>query len=498
MYLFNLALLFGLCGASSHLNKRSEEFVIDRYNFPYVPFDIGESYGGLLPVSSNPNDTQKLYFWFSPSENPVASNEITIWLNGGPGCSSLIGLLQENGNFLWQAGTAQPVANPWAWTKLTNMVWIDQPVGAGFSQGEPTAYGSGDTAVQFLGFWKNFVDTFNLTNRDVYITGESYAGKYIPYIAEAMLDANDTEPGYYNVQGTMLIDPAISPDVALVEIPMLDFVENNQAFLRLNSTFKDEIRAAHQEQYNYTSFFETYFKFPTAGPMPTRPDIDEGSSPFRNYVTEAATLVNPCFNVYHITDTCPSLYDPLDTFDAAGASLGGYFNQTEVQRAMNAPQVSYSTCGPRSVFVDDSATGGPGNGGDLAAPASFGSLPAVFDRVPLNLVLNGALDMLIPSVGTLFALQNVTWRGATGFSAEPTQTFIVPPAAGNASLNGQAGEMGTWGYERGVVFVDVAGAGHELPEYNPSAAFRLLEVLLGRVAVEDGLGEGVDWTTPLG
>lgn len=176
MYFYNLFLLFGLCGASTHLNKRSEEFVIDRYNFPYVPFDIGESYGGLLPVSSNPNDTQKLYFWFSPSENPAASNEITIWLNGGPGCSSLIGLLQENGNFLWQAGTTQPVANPWAWTKLTNMVWIDQPVGAGFSQGEPTAYGSDDTAEQFLGFWKSFVDTFNLTNREVYITGESYAG----------------------------------------------------------------------------------------------------------------------------------------------------------------------------------------------------------------------------------------------------------------------------------------------------------------------------------
>lgn len=176
MYFYDLFLLFGLCGASTHLNKKSEEFVIDRYNFPYVPFDIGESYGGLLPVSSNPNDTQKLYFWFSPSENPAASNEITIWLNGGPGCSSLIGLLQENGNFLWQAGTTQPVANPWAWTKLTNMVWIDQPVGAGFSQGEPTAYGSDDTAEQFLSFWKNFVDAFNLTNREVYITGESYAG----------------------------------------------------------------------------------------------------------------------------------------------------------------------------------------------------------------------------------------------------------------------------------------------------------------------------------
>lgn len=279
---------------------------------------------------------------------------------------------------------------------------------------------------------------------------------------------------------------------------MLNYVENNQAFLRLNSTFRDEIRTVHQEQYNYTSFFEAYFKFPTAGPMPTRPDIDEGSSPFRNYVAGAATLINPCFNIYHITDTCPSLYDPLDTLNATDISLGGYFNQTEVQRAMNAPHISFSPCGPRSVFVNDSATGGPGDGGDLAPPASFAALPAVFDRVPLNLVLNGALDMLIPSVGTLFALQNVTWRGATGFSAEPTQTFIVPPAGGNASLTGQAGEMGTWAYERGVVFVDVAGAGHELPEYNSGAAFRLLEVMLGRVGVEEGLGQGVDWTTTLG
>jgi carboxypeptidase D len=278
---------------------------------------------------------------------------------------------------------------------------------------------------------------------------------------------------------------------------MLDFVENNQAFLRLNSTFKDEIRTMHREQYNYTSFFETYFKFPTSGPMPTRPDIGEGSSPFRNYVREAAALINPCFNVYHVTDTCPSLYDPLGTFESPETSRGGYFNRTEVKRAMNAPEISYSVCSPQPVFANHNATGGPGNG-DLAPPASFAALPAVFDRVPLNLVANGALDMLVPSIGVLFALQNVTWRGATGFTAEPTQTFVVPPSSGNASLVGQAGEMGTWAYERGVVFVDVAGAGHELPGYNPSAAFRLLEVLLGRVGVEEGLGQMADWTTPLG
>lgn len=75
------------------------------------------------------------------------------------------------------------------------MVWVEQPVGTGFSQGIPTATSEADVAAQFLGFWKNFVDTFNLQNRRVFITGESYAGYYISYIADAMLNTNNTEVG---------------------------------------------------------------------------------------------------------------------------------------------------------------------------------------------------------------------------------------------------------------------------------------------------------------
>lgn len=90
------------------------------------------------------------------------------------------------------------------------MVWVEQPVGTGFSQGNPTAKDEHDVAEQFLGFFKNFLDTLRLYNKKVYITGESYAGYYVPYIADAMLNKNDTI--YYNVNSIMIYDPSTSTD----------------------------------------------------------------------------------------------------------------------------------------------------------------------------------------------------------------------------------------------------------------------------------------------
>lgn len=185
---------------------------------PDVNFDIGESYAGTLSIDDNVNNTNQLWFWFIPSENPAASDEITIWLNGGPGCSSLDGLLQENGPFLWQSGTYEPQPNPFSYTNLTNMVWVDQPIGTGFSPAAPGAPANitneVDVGRDFAGFWKNFMTTFNMTGRSVYITGESYAGQYIPYIASYMLDQNDTE--YYNVKGIQINDPSIGLDEVLI------------------------------------------------------------------------------------------------------------------------------------------------------------------------------------------------------------------------------------------------------------------------------------------
>jgi len=78
-------------------------------------------YSGLVPIDMN-NASRALFYIFEPTIGaPV--DEITIWLNGGPGCSSLEGFFQENGRFVWQPGTYLPVENPYTWVNLTNMLW---------------------------------------------------------------------------------------------------------------------------------------------------------------------------------------------------------------------------------------------------------------------------------------------------------------------------------------------------------------------------------------
>jgi len=228
----------------------ASEFGVDGTGLPDVNFDIGESYAGLLPVSTKPGEPRQLYFWFFPSANPLGQEEITIWLNGGPGCSSLEGFFQENGPVLWQYGNHDYLNTKLSESlytnekscrhipsraqsvyvvsrssdnsvfipdflpsriNLTSMIWVEQPVGTGFSQGVPDATNETTVAAEFLGFFKNFIDTFGLQNKRIYITGESYAGYYVPYIADAMLNAKDST--YYDLQSIMIYDPSTSYNV---------------------------------------------------------------------------------------------------------------------------------------------------------------------------------------------------------------------------------------------------------------------------------------------
>lgn len=255
--------------------------------------------------------------------------------------------------------------------------------------------------------------------------------------------------------------------------------------------------------------------------MPTANNSADFSSRIRNLINDAMVLQEPCFNVYHITDTCPlgawspnsEKAFPFPAFVQAGIAdpqlnpgdRGPYLNLTAVRELIHAPAGRDWYAGsPDPVYTNPLNA----SSGDGSPRALLTVLPGVFERTPgRSLVVNGQLDMLIPSNGTLLSLQNATWRGAQGFSEYPPNTLRIPASGINATDEegvwggyarregaGRSGEMGRWVFERGVGFVDVAYAGHAVGRYNAAAMFRIIEVLLGRVSVDEGFGGGAGWS----
>ncbi|KAF4778861.1 serine carboxypeptidase [Colletotrichum scovillei] len=470
-------------GEPKFLTDKTKKFVVNGTKIPEVDFDVGESYAGLLNIDKNNDTAGKLYFWFFPSESQAADKEIMIWLTGGPGCSSTGELLSENGPMLWQPGMFKPIRNKWSWHRITNVVWVDQPVGTGFSQGTPTAKDEFDVARQFLSFWRNFVDTFAMQGYKVYVTGSSYSGMYCPYIASAMVDSNDKD--YFNIAGMQIFDGTYSVDSIGEEIPAVPFVDRWEHVFAFNDTFRQTLKDAH-EKCGYADYMRKWLVYPPAGQQPaTMPGLDEDGNVKTEcdtwtMILEAATEITPCFSVYSITNLCPLKYDPLGFSDGSMYRPKGagpvYFNREDVKKAINAPlDKEWVFCTETPVFfneTDNSIDEGPG---------SQPVLPNVIDKTRNVILAHGTKDFVLIDDGTLLTIQNLTWGGQMGFQKKPTAPLYVPYHTNTdpETLAG-AGVMGTVHSERGLTYLAVSTSGHFLAQDAPAVAFRSVEVLVGR------------------
>ncbi|KAF8485110.1 alpha/beta-hydrolase [Russula ochroleuca] len=438
-------------------NPLASKFYVDGTKIPLVDFDVGPSWAGLIPISAAANETGKLFFWLFPPGPEGSPDDLIIWLNGGPGCSSLEGSLQENGPFLWQRGQAVPTPNQWSWTNLSTILYIEQPIGTGYSQGNPTAKDENDIAQQLVGFLQQFLEIFKeLKGKNLYLTGESYGGMYIPYLANFIYENTTRATLDLDLIACWMNDPQIGWPVVQSQIGAVGFVHDFKRFFAFNQTFLAQLDSV-AAKCNYANYTEKYLMYPPRGPLPlpgtsTRNDPDCDVWEQIEYI---ALYVNPAFNVYHIGDTMPILSDVLSETQTPPL----YFNRQDVKEAIHAPlDVDWTLCNA-SVFLSDASP-----------PSAFTVLPNVIEKSKRVVIAQGLLDFLFTAEGTRIVLQNMTWGGVQGFQQPITEdSFIVDGI----------GALGRLQSERGLTYVEIELSGHMVPAYSPIASFQLMEYLMG-------------------
>uniref|UniRef100_A0A672ZXD1 Carboxypeptidase n=1 Tax=Sphaeramia orbicularis TaxID=375764 RepID=A0A672ZXD1_9TELE len=154
-----------------------------------------KQYSGYLSVAHG----KHLHYWFVESQSKPASDPVVLWLNGGPGCSSLDGLLTEHGPFLIQDDGVTLEYNKYSWNQIANVLYLESPAGVGFSYSDDGNYKTNDTEVSMNNYLalKEFFRLFpEFSTNELFLTGESYGGIYIPTLAERVM-----EDSKLNLQG---------------------------------------------------------------------------------------------------------------------------------------------------------------------------------------------------------------------------------------------------------------------------------------------------------
>lgn len=176
-----------------------------RSNSPTICDSKVKQYAGYLDIS----DTRHLFFWFFESRNDPTNAPLMLWLNGGPGCSSIAsGLLFENGPCSIVSGGNDTAHNPYSWNEIFNIIYLDEPIGTGYSYTDDGSQVDtlADLTVDVYAFLRLFLQKYpQYADLPFHIAGESWGGHYAPHVASYIYNKNQ-EIIYYPRPGMMKIN----------------------------------------------------------------------------------------------------------------------------------------------------------------------------------------------------------------------------------------------------------------------------------------------------
>ena len=193
----------------------------DKVNYlPGAPDFNFEIYSGYLNITNttDPKTTHKKthYVLVESANDDSDDSPVLIWLNGGPGCSSLLGMFMENGPWIVDDGETQFKVNPHSWNQRMNVLYLEGPVGVGYSWAfdwKSKKFNDVITSSDFFSSLQAFYKKFPyLADNPLWISGESYGGIYVPYLAwrihEFNTNAEITKETKIPFKGILVGNPA--------------------------------------------------------------------------------------------------------------------------------------------------------------------------------------------------------------------------------------------------------------------------------------------------
>lgn len=448
-------------------SKGTERFEIPT-RIPNVTFEIPPSWGGYQPVSSKHNETRQLYFWLFPATEKVGHDDLVVWFNGGPGCSSLTGVLTEEGPVKFNNVTHKAEPNPYSWTNLTNVIWVDQPAGTGFSRGKPKNQSLEQVAEEFNGFLFSLYHTFpKLQGKRLWLAGESYAGKFIPYMADWIYKhQTENQKAGIHLHGINMIDGFFMDNMVGKELPAMQFAKQYYKVMNISEA---DVRALETKakRIGIAGYVEKNLRYPPKGPLPIPRSFNKSESVYSAF-KKLAKKANPCFSPFYVIATAPCPLNSMgQNVTSEKAFPHNYFNDMpSVKPIIHADNKTYLACSQAKPFkiMKKLQTQFP----------IHTVLPGVIERSNRSIIQHGKLDYVMLVNGTSLAIQNMTWAGAQGFQHKPNKTLLV---------DGE--KAGLYHSERKLSFVQVDRASHMIAAYKPKPAYKLLQFLLGQIEEEE-------------
>ncbi|KAG2668200.1 hypothetical protein I3760_15G149100 [Carya illinoinensis] len=445
-FLFMSLFFFSSTTAIVAVPKQQE---LDRISeLPGQPQVTFSQFSGYVTV--NEQYGRALFYWLTEATACPEKKPLVLWLNGGPGCSSVAyGASEEIGPFRINRTGSSLYLNKYSWNTEANLLFLESPAGVGFSYSNTSSdlRDSGDkrTAQDALVFVIRWMSRFpQYKYREFYIAGESYAGHYVPQLAKKIFDYNkaNSHP-IINLKGFM-VGNAVT-DNYYDSIGTVTFWWSHAMIS--DTSYKSILRYCHfkeekaSQQCDDAVYYAMNYEFG---------DIDQYS------IYTPSCIALPKNTTKHLRLRNTLLRRRVSGYDPCTENYAEkYYNRPEVQKAMHAniTGIPYKWTACSDVLIKnwkDSETS---------------VLPTYKELIAAGLriwVFSGDTDSVVPVTATRFSLSHLNLT---------IKSRWYPWYSG--------GQVAGWTeVYRGLTFATVRGAGHEVPLFQPKRAFVLFRSFL--------------------